>query len=85
MEDNKSLKRNALLIAALSSFLTPFMGSSVVISLPAISREFSMDAVSLSWISTCFSFLRCGLSCTPGQGGGHLREKKDFYMGHYSR
>lgn len=43
-----------LLVATLSSFLTPFIGSSVNIALPSIGKEFQMDAVLLSWISTSF-------------------------------
>ena len=47
-------KRAALLVATLTSFLTPFMGSSVNIALPSIGREFGMNAVSLSWIATSY-------------------------------
>jgi len=47
-------KQSALLIITLVSFLTPFMGSSVNIALPSIGREFSMDAVLLSWVSTSY-------------------------------
>lgn len=47
-------KSCALLIAAMASFLTPFIGSSVNVALPSIGREFAMDAVLLSWISTIF-------------------------------
>jgi len=43
-----------LLIALLSSFLTPFTVSSVGIALPMIGKEFSMDAVMLSWVSTAY-------------------------------
>jgi len=51
---NTSLKRTALLVALLTSFLTAFMGSSVNIALPTIADEFSMSAVLLSWISTAY-------------------------------
>jgi hypothetical protein len=51
-------KKIVLLITTLSSFLAPFMGSSVFIGLPSIGKEFAMDAVLLSWISTVW-----------GQGG----------------
>jgi len=47
-------KKIVLLITTLSSFLAPFMGSSVFIGLPSISKEFAMDAVLLSWISTSY-------------------------------
>jgi EmrB/QacA subfamily drug resistance transporter len=47
-------KRVVLLVAAMASFLTPFMGSSVNVALPSIGREFSADAVTLSWITTIY-------------------------------
>jgi EmrB/QacA subfamily drug resistance transporter len=47
-------KRTALLVTTTGSFLTPFMGSSVNIALPAIGREFTMDAVLLSWVSSSY-------------------------------
>jgi len=43
-----------LLAAMLASFFTPFMSSSINIALPSIGREFSLNAVSLSWIATSF-------------------------------
>ena len=43
-------KRVVLLVAAMASFLTPFMGTSINIALPTIGREFSTDAVTLSWV-----------------------------------
>jgi EmrB/QacA subfamily drug resistance transporter len=47
-------KRTALIIASLASFLTPFMGSSINVALPAIGAEFRMDAVLLGWVQTAF-------------------------------
>jgi len=52
--NNAVNKRAVLLIAALSSFLTTFMGSSINIALPSIGREFQMDAVLLSWVATSY-------------------------------
>lgn len=49
-----SLRRAALIIAILSSFMTPFMGSSINLALPAIAREFKIDAVILTWIPTAY-------------------------------
>jgi len=43
-----------MVVAALSSFLAPFMSSSVNIALPAIGREFSLDTVLLGWIATAY-------------------------------
>ncbi|PJB50246.1 MAG: MFS transporter [Chloroflexi bacterium CG_4_9_14_3_um_filter_45_9] len=52
--NNAVSKRTALLIATLSSFLTPFMSSSVNIALPTIASEFAMNAVVLSWVATSY-------------------------------
>lgn len=43
-----------LLVTTLSSFLTPFMGSAVNVALPAIAKELSMTALSLSWVAQSF-------------------------------
>lgn len=47
-------KRVALWVATTAAFLTPFMGSSINIALPAIGKEFAMNAVLLSWVATSF-------------------------------
>jgi EmrB/QacA subfamily drug resistance transporter len=47
-------KRVVLLIAVLAGFITPFDGSAVNIALPAISAEFHMDAIALSWVATAY-------------------------------
>ncbi|HON58893.1 MAG TPA: MFS transporter [Smithella sp.] len=54
---NHSYSKNqlmVLLVTTLSSFLTPFMGSAINVALPAIARELSMNALSLSWVATSF-------------------------------
>jgi len=62
--DNTTNKRPALLVATLVSFITPFMGSSINIALPSIAKEFSMDAVLLSWVTTSF-LLATAVSLVP--------------------
>jgi EmrB/QacA subfamily drug resistance transporter len=47
-------RRPALLVTTLVSFLIPFMGSSVNIALPSIGKEFGMNAVLLSWVTTSY-------------------------------
>ncbi len=47
-------QRAALVTATMASFLTPFMSSAINVALPSIGREFSMDAVMLSWVATSF-------------------------------
>lgn len=41
-------------MAGISAFMTPFVGSSVTIALPAIGREFSLDAILLGWVATVY-------------------------------
>lgn len=47
-------KNVALLIAAMSSFITPFTASSVNIALPSIDKSLSLNALQLSWIATAY-------------------------------
>ena len=51
---NNTSKKTILIVAALSTFLVAFMGSSVIIALPAISSELQVDAVLVSWIPTAY-------------------------------
>jgi len=43
-----------LIVLSMASFLVPFMGSSITLALPEISRAFSLKAVTLTWISTSY-------------------------------
>jgi EmrB/QacA subfamily drug resistance transporter len=52
--NDDAVKRAALLIAVLASFLTPFMVSSINIALPAIGRDFHMSAITMSWVPTSY-------------------------------
>ena len=52
--DEAALKRSALIIVTLNSFITPFMASAVNIALPAIGKELHVDAVLLSWMATAY-------------------------------
>ena len=57
-------RRVALLVTTLASFLVPYMGSSVNIALPSIGKEFSMHAISLSWVAASF-ILAAAVSLLP--------------------
>ncbi len=47
-------KNVALMIAGMSSFLTPFTASSVNIALPSIGGELLLNALELSWVATAY-------------------------------
>jgi MFS family permease len=48
------LERVTLLVAGLASFLTPFMGASTNVALPAIGRAFGLDAAALGVLATVY-------------------------------
>jgi len=47
-------KNIVLLIAMMSSFLTPFLSSSINIALPTIGESLSLDAISMNWVATAY-------------------------------
>ena len=54
-QNNRPVSKSAVLvIIALSSFITAFMDSSINIAVPSIGRQFSLNAISLSWVSTSY-------------------------------
>lgn len=62
--ENNTTKSSALIASSVGSFLTPFMGSSVNIAMPAIGHEFQIDAVLLSWVSTVY-LLSAAIALVP--------------------
>jgi MFS family permease len=52
---DRNTARAVIVVATLSSFLTPFMGSAVTVALPSIARDLSLHAILLSWVT--FSYL----------------------------
>jgi EmrB/QacA subfamily drug resistance transporter len=47
-------KASILLVAVISAFLTPFMGSAINLALPAIGKDFDADTILLGWIATAY-------------------------------
>jgi len=80
MED-KSLQRNVLIVATLSGFLTPFMGSSIVVSLPSIAHDLSMKVITLSWVSTAYLLAAAGFCVPFGRASDIFGRKKVFTIG----
>jgi len=71
----------ALLIAAISSFITPFTASSVNIALPSIDRELLLNALELSWVATAY-LLAAAIFLVPfGRISDILGRKKIFLFG----
>lgn len=77
--DDKATKLTALIIASLSSFITPFMVSSINIALPAIEKEFKTDAVLLSWVATSY-LLAAAVSLVPFGKLADIYGRKKIYL-----
>ena len=72
-------RRPALLVTTLGAFLIPFMGSSVNIALPSIGKEFSMDAILLSWLTLSF-LLTATMFLVPFGRIGDIHGRKRVFL-----
>lgn len=79
----KSVRRAALLTATMGAFLTPFMGSSINVALPAIAREFSMSALLLVWIPTSFLLSSAVFLMPFGKIADMYGKKRVFLLGSF--
>lgn len=80
MHDEQT-KRVVLTISIISSFVTPFMGSSINIAIPAIGNEFRADAILLSWIPTAFLLAAATFLLPFGRLADIYGRKKIFLYG----
>jgi MFS family permease len=77
----KGTRSAALIVATLTSFMTPFMASSINLALPSMARELEMDAVLLSWIPMAY-ILAAAVSLVPfGRAADIYGRKKVFTWG----
>ncbi len=80
-QHNRALEKSALIVATLTSFMGPFMMSSVNVALPKIQAELQLNAVQLSWIATAY-LLAVAVGLVPaGKIADIHGRKKIFIMG----
>lgn len=77
-KSSSSLERSAMLVTTLTSFMAPFMISSVNVAMPAIQADFQMDAVQLSWISTAY-LLAMAVGLVPAGKIADIRGRKKVF------
>jgi EmrB/QacA subfamily drug resistance transporter len=77
--DDKATRLSALIIASLSSFITPFMVSAINIALPSIEKEFKTDAVLLSWVATSY-LLAAAVSMVPSGKLADIYGRKKIFL-----
>ncbi len=68
-----------LVVASTASFLTPFMATSINIALPSIGREFSIDAVTLSWVTTAY-LLAAAMFLVPFGRIADIRGRRKVFL-----
>jgi EmrB/QacA subfamily drug resistance transporter len=74
-------KRAVLVASTTAAFLTPLMASSVNVALPSIGREFAMDALAVSWVTTS-AVLAAAMFLVPfGRLADIYGRKKIFNLG----
>lgn len=81
MEENRSLRRLALLITTISSFLTPFMASSTDLALKTISQDLRADAVSTTWVQLVYLLTSAALLVPFGRAADLYGRKKVYLIG----
>ena len=79
---NEGYSKNILLtVIILTSFISPFLSTAVNIALPDIGKEFSMNAITMSWV-TMSILLASAIFMVPfGKAADILGRKKIFQYG----
>ncbi|SYZ72294.1 putative transport protein [Candidatus Zixiibacteriota bacterium] len=73
--------RAAIIVASVSSFIGPFMSSSVNVALPTIGQTFSMGPVLLGWINTTYLLSAAAFLIPFGRLGDIYGRKKIYIWG----
>ncbi len=79
-EDIKTRNR-ILLVATLSAFLTPFMGSSINLAIPAIGQDLHGNAIMLNWIVTSFLLVSAAFLLPFGRLADMYGRKRIYVAG----
>lgn len=79
--NEQHLKKAALIVSTLGSFLTPFGGASINIALPSIGKEFGMNAITLNWVVTAYLLSSAMLIVPFGKLGDISGRKRIFNIG----
>ncbi len=74
-------KTVVLLVAMMSSFLTPFTSSSINIALPTIGAKLALDAVSLNWVATVYLLAAAAFLVPFGRLADIRGRKRIFQIG----
>ncbi|MDX2432916.1 MAG: MFS transporter, partial [Bacteroides sp.] len=76
-----STKSLILLLIIITSFINPFLGAAINIALPAISEEFSLGAVGMSWVAMAFLLSSAVFLVPLGKLADIKGRKRIFFIG----
>lgn len=74
-------EKGAVFVASVTSFMTPFMGSSVNIALPQIGKTYAMDAVLMGWVTTSYLIATAVFLLPLGRASDLVGRKRIFVSG----
>lgn len=77
----QSTKRYVLIATTLGAFLIPFMGSAINIAMPAIAKEFKMDATLQPWVTTSYLIAAAAFLVPFGKLSDIYGRKRIFAVG----
>ena len=80
-ERSPATKRWILAAAVITSFINPFLGAAINIALPAISEEYSLGAVGMSWVSMAFLLSSAVFLVPLGKLADIRGRKQIFFLG----
>lgn len=79
--DSRTYRNTILFIICMATTLIPFMGSAMNLALPLIAKEFSLDAISLSWVVSIFLLSSAILPVPFSKMADRAGRKKIFILG----
>jgi len=82
MTERSTTTRSLILFSIIiTSFINPFLGAAINIALPAISKEFALGAVGMSWVSMAFLLSSAVFLVPLGKLADIRGRKKIFFIG----
>lgn len=81
MDNQASLRKYALVSATMAAFLTPFMGNSINLAIPAIGEDFQASALLLGWVVSAYLLASAAFLVPMGRLADIIGRKKIFATG----
>ena len=78
---SRTPRRLILFLVIITSFINPFLGAAINIALPAISEEFSLGAMELSWVAMAFLLSSAVFLVPLGKLADIKGRKRIFFTG----